>query len=196
MKKIVALVATALFFLTALTYAGTFDPKTLPEIKQTVSGKYLSAKDAFEMVSHNHDKILFLDVRTPAETEFVGIADQVDLNIPYMLQDYSTWDVKKNRFLMSPNSAFTMKVEDALKAKGLHHSDTIILICRSGDRSASAANLLTKIGCTNIYSVYDGFEGDLGKEGASKGRRLVNGWKNAGLPWGYTLNKERAYITE
>jgi len=95
MKKIVALVATALFFLTALTYAGTFDPKTLPEIKQTVSGKYLSAKDAFEMVSHNHDKILFLDVRTPAETEFVGIADQVDLNIPYMLQDYSTWDVKK-----------------------------------------------------------------------------------------------------
>ena len=196
MKKIVALVATALFFLTALTYAGTFDPKTLPEIKQTVSGKYLSAKDAFEMVSHNHDKILFLDVRTPAETEFVGIADQVDLNIPYMLQDYSTWDVKKNRFLMSPNSAFTMKVEDALKAQGLHHSDTIILICRSGDRSASAANLLTKIGCTNIYSVYDGFEGDLGKEGASKGRRLVNGWKNAGLPWGYTLNKERAYITE
>ena len=196
MKKFATFVASALFFFTSLTYAGTFDPKTLPEAKQTVSGKYLSAQEAFDLASHNHDKILFIDVRTPAETAFTGIADLVDRNIPYLLQDYSTWDFKKNRFLMSPNAAFTLKVEDALKTKGLGHSDTIILICRSGERSASASNLLTTIGCTNVYSVYDGFEGDLGKEGASKGRRLINGWKNAGLPWGDTVDKARAYIAK
>ena len=40
-----------------------------------------------------------------------------------------------------------------------------------------------------VYVVTDGFEGDTVKEGDKKNWRLVNGWKNSGLPWGYTLNK-------
>ena len=34
---------------------------------------------------------------------------------------------------------------------------------------------------TKVYSVVDGFEGDLSAEG----RRDVNGWRKAGLPWSY-----------
>jgi hypothetical protein len=31
----------------------------------------------------------------------------------------------------------------------------------------------------------------MGKEGDAKGRRAVNGWKNAGLPWSYNMIKKR-----
>ena len=61
-------------------------------------------------------------------------------------------------------------------------------MCRSGDRSARAINmLLTDRGYTKVYSVVDGYEGDLSKAG----RRDVNGWKNAGLPWTYELDKAK-----
>ena len=197
MNKIAALVATAIFLAATGAHAdASFDPSKLPASKQTTDGKYLSAKEAYEMKTKNPSKVLFIDVRTPAETEYIGIADQVDVNIPYMLDDYGTWDAKKSRFMMSPNSAFTMKVDDAMKARGLTKNDIVIVMCRSGDRSAAADNLLTKAGYTNVYSVWEGFEGDMGKEGAEKGRRAVNGWKNAGLPWGYSLNKARAYTTD
>ncbi|HHE07372.1 MAG TPA: sulfurtransferase [Chlorobaculum parvum] len=191
MKKIVSLVVTLLLVSTSLLHAASFDASTLPKKKQTIAGKYLSAKDAYEMVVKAPAKVLFLDVRTPAETLYVGIADQVDLNIPYMLNDYSTWDAKKHRFQMSPNSAFTMKVAEALSAKGLDKNDPVVVMCRSGSRSAKAANLLTEAGYTDVYSVYDGFEGDKDKQG----HRTVNGWKNADLPWSYKLTKEKAYLT-
>jgi len=196
MKKIVAFIAAALLFSSTVTYAGTFDPGTLPVTKQTISGKYLSAKEAYDVKIKNGTKVLMIDVRTPAEIEYVGIADQVDLNIPYMLDDYSSWDSQKSRFLMKPNSAFTMNVEDAIKARGLTRADIIICICRSGDRSSVAATLLNYAGYTNVYSVYDGFEGDMGKEVANAGRRIINGWKNDGLPWGYSLTKERVYFID
>ncbi len=194
MKIAVALMTLGCLVSGHPAFADKFDPSKLPAAKQTISQKYLSAKAAYKMKTGRPDKVLFIDVRTPAETEYVGIADQVDASIPYMQDDYTTWDDAKKRFLMSPNSGFAMKVDDALKARHLTRSDAVILICRSGDRSAAAANLLTKSGFTNVYSVYEGFEGDMGKVGASKGRRTVNGWKNAGLPWGYSLDKARAYV--
>lgn len=191
MKKIVSLLVTLFFISTSLLHAASFDQSQLPAGKRTIAGKYLSAKETYEMVVANPKKVFFVDVRTPAETQFVGIADQVNLNIPYMLDDYSSWDCKKNRFQMNPNSAFATKIADAMAAHGLKKSDPVILMCRSGDRSAAAANLLTNAGYTNVYSVYDGFEGDMSKEG----RRSVNGWKNANLTWGYTLDQARAYLS-
>jgi rhodanese-related sulfurtransferase len=73
--------------------------------------------------------------------------------------------------------------------KSIGKGDVVVLICRSGDRSARAANLLADLGYTRVFSVFDGFEGDLSKEG----RRTVNGWRNAGLPWTYRLTREQAY---
>ncbi|MBN1927952.1 MAG: sulfurtransferase [Chlorobiaceae bacterium] len=190
MKKIVSLVVTLLLVSTSLLHAASFDASTLPAKKRTIAGKYLSAKDAYDLVVKAPEKVLFVDIRTPSETLYVGIADQINLNIPYMLNDYSTWDVKNQRFQMNPNSAFTMKIAEALAARGLKKTDPVILMCRSGDRSAGAADLLTKAGYTDVWSVYDGFEGDLSKEG----RRSVNGWKNANLPWSYKLDQARAYL--
>ena len=75
--------------------------------------------------------------------------------------------------------------------KGLGKGDVVILICRSGDRSSRAINQqLADSGYTQVYSVVDGFEGDLSKDG----RRSVNGWKNAGLPWAYRMDRSKVYL--
>jgi len=190
MKKIASLVVTLLLVSTSLLHAASFDASTLPEKKRTIAGKYLSAKDAYELVVKGPEKVLFIDVRTPAENQFVGVATSMDLNIPYKLDDFSTWNDKKNHYQMNLNPAFAQNVAAALAAKGLDKNDPVILMCRSGGRSAAAADLLTKAGYTNVYSVYDGFEGDKNKAG----RRAVNGWKNSDLPWSYKLDKQKAYL--
>ena len=80
--------------------------------------------------------------------------------------------------------------EALLARKGLTKTDKIILICRSGDRSARAINQMADLGFTDVWNLYEGFEGDL----SADGRRSVNGWKNAGLPWTYKLEKTKVYL--
>jgi rhodanese-related sulfurtransferase len=174
--------------------AGDIDPATVPVSKQVASKNYLSAKEAAAMKQHLGNKALVIDVRTQAEIEYVGVADIVDSNVPYMVNDYNTWDEKNGRYQMSPNSGFLSKMNDLASGAGLNKDSTIIVMCRSGDRSAGAANLMAKAGYTNVYSVEDGFEGDVAKNGDHKGQRVVNGWKNAGLPWTYKLNKKIMYL--
>lgn len=194
MNKIVSLSLAALLCMTSAAFAGEVDPAKVPEKKRTVSQKYLTAKEAFAMKQEMGAKALMVDVRTPAEIAYVGMPEQADLNIPYMLIDFSAYDDKNNRYSMAPNSGFTSKMADALAKAGLNKESTIILSCRSGDRSANAADLLHKAGYTNVYSVVDGFEGDLASEGAEKGHRSVNGWKNAHLPYTYNVPKSKLYI--
>jgi rhodanese-related sulfurtransferase len=68
-------------------------------------------------------------------------------------------------------------------------------MCRSGSRSAKAANLLAKAGYKKVYNIYDGFEGDKVKDTSSyfKGKRMVNGWKNSGNPWSYKGDETLIY---
>ncbi len=191
MKKMLLVLFVTLF--AAQTWAAV-DAAAVPEKKQTPQGLYLSAKDAHDMVQKDPAKVLFIDVRTQAEVEFVGMSTMVDANIPYLISNVSEWDAKKNVFAKTPNSGFQAAVEAQLAKKGLSKSDSIIVMCRSGDRSAKAAALLAKLGYSNVYSVVDGFEGDTAKDGAHKGERVVNGWKNAGLPWSYQLDKAKMYL--
>lgn len=177
-----------------LAVAGDIDPATVPAAKQVSNQHYLSAKEAAAMIQSLGNKSLMIDVRTQAEVEYVGEAEPVSYNIPYMVNDYNTWDDKNGRYQMSPNSGFLSKMDDVIKSAGLSKEATIILMCRSGDRSANAANLMIKAGYTNVYSVVDGFEGDIAKEGDRKGQRAINGWKNAGLPWTYKMNKKVMYL--
>lgn len=177
-----------------IAVAGDIDPATVPASKQLTSKNYLSAKEAAALKQSLGNKTLVIDVRTQAEIEYVGVADIVDSNVPYMVNDYNTWDEKNGRYQMSPNSGFLSKMNDLVSAAGLNKDSTIIVMCRSGDRSAGAANLMAKAGYTKVYSVEDGFEGDVAQSGDHKGQRVVNGWKNAGLPWTYKLNKKIIYL--
>ena len=58
--------------------------------------------------------------------------------------------------------------------------DTVLVICRSGNRSAVAVEMLAGAGFRNAYTVVDGFEGDRNADPSSPnyGERTRNGWKN------------------
>jgi rhodanese-related sulfurtransferase len=181
-----------LFMASSTAYA--LDPAQVPPPKRTKIGQYLSSKEAAKFVDKNASKALFLDVRTTPEVMFLGMPAQADANVPYMKQpDFPVWDSAKQTYKLELNPDFLPEVRNRLSAKGLGPDDAIVLICRSGDRSAAAANLLAEAGFKNVYSVVDGYEGDIATHGPKKGQRVVNGWKNAGLPWSYRLDKAKMY---
>lgn len=186
-----------ILLLMASSAAHAFDAAAVPEIKRTKLGQYFSSQEAAKFMTQNASKTLFLDVRTPAEVAFLGMPAQADANVPYMKEpDFASWDNVKSTLKLELNPDFLPEVRKRLAAKGLKPGDTIVLICRSGDRSAAAANLLAEAGFKNVYSVVDGYEGDLAKDGPKAGQRVVNGWKNAGLPWSYKLDKAKMYKME
>jgi rhodanese-related sulfurtransferase len=176
------------------TGAYAFDPAAVPAAKRTKIGQYLSAPEAASFVEKNASSVLFLDVRTPAEVALLGMAASADANVPYMVEpEFRIWDSAKATFKFENNPDFLAEVRRRMAAKGLGADAAIVLMCRSGDRSAAAANLLAEAGFKNVYSVVDGFEGDLAADGPKAGQRAVNGWKNAGLPWSYKLDKAKMY---
>ena len=173
------------------------DASSLPKKKQTSLGLYLTSKEAYQTIKKEKQDVLFVDVRTRAEVNFLGMPTDADANIPYMtLSEFYAWDNKKNSFKMELNESFLNTIKDRLADKGLSKDNKIIFICRSGSRSASAANLLAKAGYKNVYSVVDGYEGDKVKQGANKGQRLVNGWKNNNLPWSYKLHASKMFAAD
>ena len=171
------------------------DWSKLSEKKQNKLGLYMTTEQAYKHTMDNMDKTLFLDIRTPSELNYLGAATVMDAHVPFVFMDTTGWNDKKHRYLRADNKNFVADVEARLKQKGLTKGDTVILMCRSGKRSATAVNMLADAGFTSAYSVVDGYEGDKAKEGENKGKRTVNGWKNSGLPWTYSLDKDLMYIT-
>ncbi len=157
--------------------------------KKTTLGLYLTSKEAYKMKLKKKSKVLFIDVRTRAEVAFLGMANAVDANIPYMIVgDWDEWDDKKSNFKLYPNSNFLPYFNDYIEEHGFNKDSPIILICRSGNRSAAASNLLAQVGYKRVYSIVDGFEGE------KVNKKTDNGWKNSGLPWGTHLEEEKMYM--
>ena len=197
MKTMKSLAGWIFALLVVSTAAHAFDAASVPQPKRTKLGQYLSSQEAAKFMTQNASKALFLDVRTPSEVNFLGMPTQADANVPYMREpDFPTWDSVKATFKLEPNPDFIAEVRRRLAAKHLAPTDAVVLICRSGDRSAAAANILAEAGFKNVYSVVDGYEGDLAADGPKAGQRAVNGWKNAGLPWSYNLDKAKMYKME
>ncbi len=189
------ILATVLLLCFASASAFAVDADKLPKKKTTTQGLYLTSNETYELLQKEGDKTLFVDVRSRAEVNFLGMPTVADANIPYMkLSEWYAWDDKKQEFKMELNDQFLPKIKERLAAKGLNENDRIIFICRSGSRSAAAANLLAKAGYKNVYTVVDGYEGDKAKDGTQKGQRVVNGWKNNGLPWSYKLLASKMYM--
>lgn len=172
--------------------AQAFDAAAVPVSKQTTAGRYLDAREAYALKQKLGAKALFIDVRTRYEVSYLGMPTVADANIAYVEHpDDAPWDDKAGRFKLEVNSDFGPELGRRMAAKGLGKSDVVIVMCRSGDRSARAATLLTQLGYSNVFSVVDGFEGDVATSGPKQGQRVVNGWKNADLPWSYKLDKDR-----
>jgi rhodanese-related sulfurtransferase len=125
----------------------------------------LKPKEAFERLKANPEAVL-IDVRTAPEWAYVGVP-VVERLLRISWQTYPS---------MGVNEDFVAAVKKVVQSR-----DTEILcICRSGARSAAAANALAAAGYKTCWNVAEGFEGDRDAEGH---RGATGGWKATGLPW-------------
>ena len=161
----------------------------IPKAKQTILELYLTAKQAYGNWEVAADKVKILDVRTPEEYLFVGHPPMA-WKIPVAVQSY-VWDAAKGQFPMRPLPDFVSRVQTIAKPE-----DMLLVMCRSGGRSAIAVNMLAQAGFKQVYQILDGMEGDPVKDDDSvfNGQRMKNGWKNSGCPWTYKLAPERMLL--
>jgi len=115
----------------------------------------VSPRDAWHLFEHR--EAVLIDVRTKEERESVGY-------VPDSL--HVAWAVG-NPMVLNPR--FVRELES--KAGKL---DVILFLCRSGKRSVTAAETVSRLGFKNVFNVTEGFEGDA---------NLKNGWINRQLPW-------------
>jgi rhodanese-related sulfurtransferase len=166
------------------------EPNTsLSKGKQTSLGLYLTAREAYAKWVAEPDKVKIIDVRTPEEYLFVGHPPMA-WKIPVSIQIYE-WDHEKKKFPMKPLPDFVSRCSEVAKP-----DDTLMLLCRSGGRSAIAVNLLAQAGFKNVYNIVDGMEGDANADSDSvaQAQPLKDGWKNSGCPWTKELTPERMLL--
>jgi len=187
-KLLLAVIAMGMMGVSALNAGDVPSNKK----KVTPQGLYLTPKEALDMVNKDPKKVLFVDVRTPEELYFIGYPNAIDINIPTAYIDYTKFKEKKDKvkYASTKNAKLLAQFDAALKKKSLTKEDNIIVMCRSGHRSAKVAKILDGAGYKKVYSIDQGFEGDKDKEK----HRTVNGWKNAGLPYTYKINKDKVIL--
>lgn len=121
----------------------------------------VSPGDAWTLVRNG--RAVMVDVRTSEERKFVGHVPDT-LHVAWMTGT-----------AMNRNPRFVKELE--LKVE----KDTVVVfLCRSGKRSAAAAEAATRAGFVNAFNILEGFEGEL--DGAQR-RGGVGGWRFHGLPW-------------
>jgi rhodanese-related sulfurtransferase len=177
--------------------ASAIDKSLVKEKWHTPFDLYLSAQEAYDMKTSKPDEVLFIDVRNRPEIHYIGMADQIDANIPFYF-DSTEWNPKKDgihgTFRKIRNTDFEAAVDNALESRGLTRESPVIIMCTSGSRAPHAARALHKAGFKQVYTQVEGFEGIKAKEGKDKGKRVVAGWKNEGLPWSYDLPASKMYF--
>lgn len=152
----------------------------VPPHKRTDSDLYISAAEAHRMRRDYPGQVVLVDIRSRVEAAYVGQPDLVDIHVPYLEPALPLqWNAASSSFRMQRNPTFVDQIKAALARLDGPAEPTILLLCRSGQRSAIAADALAAAGVARVYTVVDGFEGDIGPDG----RRDVNGWKVAGGRW-------------
>lgn len=134
-----------------MTHAGDIDPS-----------------EALEVLRAEPDAVL-VDVRTSAEWAYVGLPDLRGIR-------KATITIEWNHTGGGHNSAFL----EELQAAGVDKDAAVLFLCRSGARSAAAADAATQHGWSRAHNISGGFEG--GPDG-DQHRGTVEGWKAEGLPW-------------
>jgi rhodanese-related sulfurtransferase len=106
---------------------------------------------------------VLVDVRSGEERKFVGhVPDSVHV----------AWATGT---ALTRNPRFVRELE-AKVAK----DQVVLLLCRSGKRSALAAEAATNAGFTSAFNVLEGFEGEIN---SVQQRGTADGWRFRGLPW-------------
>lgn len=121
----------------------------------------VTPEQAWALVSAG--EAVLVDVRTAEERKFVG-------HVPGSV--HVAWATGTS---MTRNPRFVKELETRV-GKDL----VILLLCRSGKRSAAAAEAAAKAGFRHVFNVLEGFEGELNGDGQ---RRNSGGWVVRSLPW-------------
>lgn len=121
----------------------------------------VTPQEAWALASQG--EALLVDVRSAEERKFVGhVPDSI-----HVAWATGTSLTRNPRFLRE------------LEAK-VGKSRALLLLCRSGKRSAQAAEAATKAGFRHVFNVLEGFEGELD---AAQQRGHNDGWRHRQLPW-------------
>jgi rhodanese-related sulfurtransferase len=161
----------------AMASANAIEADKVAKENQSSLGLYFTAKEAYAYLNSHGKKVLFLDVRDPAELQTVGMPTDVDANVPFKRINLLKWDPKKKQFALDTNPNFVAETGERLKAKGLNNNDTVIIICGSGLRAPKAADTLAKAEYTKVYVVVDGYKG----------------WQADKLPWSREMDIKKMY---
>ena len=122
----------------------------------------LSPVDAWQL--QNAGLAVIVDIRTSEERKFVGYVPE-SLHVPWATGT-----------ALTRNPRFVKELEAKIKGQ----PRVILLLCRSGKRSAAAAEAASKAGLNQVFNIAQGFEGDLDEAGQ---RGHLGGWRFHGLSW-------------
>lgn len=129
----------------------------------------VSPTHTYDALMADPDAVL-VDCRTTMEWQFVGTPDLGELDRT----------AKFIEFQQLPSGTLNPDFIAELGRVVPDQSTPVYFICRSGARSAAAAELATSSGYTHAFNVAEGFEGPHDEE---RHRGSSGGWKAAKLPW-------------
>lgn len=143
------------------------EPAALAEARRRAAGSGLpyagsvTPREAWALFQAGEARLV--DVRSAEERKFVG-AVPGSAHVAWM-----------TGLSLTRNPRFVRELEARIG-----RDEVILLLCRSGKRSAAAAEAATRAGFPHVFNVLEGFEGDLDE---AQRRGGFNGWRHAGLPW-------------
>lgn len=146
-------------------------PASLEQARQAAVSQQLPyaggvTPDVAWTLAQNGDAVL-VDVRSGEERKFVG-------HVPGSV--HVAWASGTS---LTRNPRFVRELEAKLAPAGGKDA-VVLLLCRSGKRSALAAEAAQKAGFAHVFNVLEGFEGELD---AHQQRGSQDGWRFRHLPW-------------
>ncbi len=181
---IVLSVTLATFLVASAVHAG-YEYKSN---KEHLGGN-VTPVEAFKKVKKDPGRTFLVDCRTRAEYQYVGHPEGA-YNVPLR---FLTSDIGKKGYKESMNPDFGKDLLSMFNPE----TDTLIILCRSGNRSCKGCNEAIKAGWPEdkVFNMMGGFEGgkNKNKDSVYNGKRWAGGWKLEGLPWTYKMDKKLMY---
>jgi rhodanese-related sulfurtransferase len=188
MKKVIQ--ATLLILATVcITSASAYAQGFEYDVSKPHKGKDATPIVAYIMLEKKPEHSFLVDVRTRPEYQFVGHPEGA-YNIPVR---FWSGKLEDEGYTEADNPDFGKDLLARFNPK----TDTLFFMCRSGGRSAIAADEAVKAGWPEdkVFSIMGGFEGDkiTFDKSAYYGQRKLGGWRNEGLSWTYDMDKKLVY---
>jgi rhodanese-related sulfurtransferase len=186
MKKVLVAATILRIFLAA--GAPALEQERYP-VKAIHPGASVTPLQAYRLLQEDPQRTFLVDVRTRYEYQDVGHPAGA-YNVP--LEFYTT-ETGRRGYRRVRNENFVRDLQALFNPE----TDILLFICRSGERSISAAETAIEagFGADRVYNIRGGFEGDpvMNPDSPFFGKRAVGGWRLEGLPWTYEMDRKYMY---